>query len=234
MISVCMATYNGERYIAEQVESIMCQLSIDDELIVVDDQSSDRTIEILEGFNDVRIKISVNEINLGVVKTFENAIYKSSGEIIILADQDDVWLPDKVEFVKNILSISQEPLVITDAYIFTDKIVKIETFFEYRRSKSGFFANLMRNSFIGCCIAFKSNLKSEILPFPTAIPMHDQWIGLIAELNGGAIFSTGRYVAYRRHDKNVTNMTHSDILKMISKRVKLFITLLNYSIRRKF
>ncbi|MDP9764003.1 glycosyltransferase [Deinococcus enclensis] len=229
-----MATYNGERHIAEQIMSIMQQLDSDDEIVVIDDQSSDETLKILKSFNDSRIKISVNVENLGVVKTFERSIQKSLGEIVILADQDDVWLPGRVDFIKNILSSSEECLMVTDAYIFNDKNIELETFFEYRRSKPGFFANLIKNSFIGCCIAFKSSLKSEILPFPIGIPMHDQWIGLIAELNGGTIFSARRYTAYRRHSENVTSMTHGNFHAMILKRINLSIELLNYLSRRRF
>ena len=99
-ISVCLATYNGEKYIKEQLDSILPQLSANDEIIISDDNSTDDTINIIRSLNDERIKIYVNKTK-GIVKNFENALNNASGDIIFLSDQDDVWKNDKV---KKILS----------------------------------------------------------------------------------------------------------------------------------
>ena len=90
MISVCMATYNGEKYIQEQIDSILCQLSKDDELVISDDHSTDATCDIIKSYNDRRIKLFLNELAKGVTHNFENALLHSKGDIIFLADQDDV------------------------------------------------------------------------------------------------------------------------------------------------
>ena len=103
MVSVCIATYNGEKYLRQQIESILPQLSKEDEIVISDDCSTDRTVEILKVFKDERIKIFVNESNLGVVENFENAIKQSIGEYVFLSDQDDVWKPNKVETIKQLL-----------------------------------------------------------------------------------------------------------------------------------
>ena len=96
MISVCMATYNGETYIKEQIESIINQLSSSDELIISDDKSTDNTLKIINEFKDPRIKIYIHEKDHGFVKNFENALEKAKGDFIFLSDQDDIWLPNKV------------------------------------------------------------------------------------------------------------------------------------------
>ena len=97
MISVCIATYNGEKYIREQLDSILVQLGPDDEIVVCDDRSSDRTLELIEGYRDSRIHVHRNEKNLGHVRNFEKAISLSRGDYLFLSDQDDVWLPGRVQ-----------------------------------------------------------------------------------------------------------------------------------------
>ena len=102
MRSVCMATYNGEKYIREQLESIIPQLRDDDELVVSDDASTDSTLDIVRSYNDPRIKIFQNE-NHGVAHNFENALRHASGDILYFADQDDVWLPGKLDKMEKFL-----------------------------------------------------------------------------------------------------------------------------------
>ena len=97
MISVGLASYNGERYIREQVDSIIAQLDSIDELVISDDGSTDGTLDILASYNDPRIHVYHNEENHGVNGNFENALKHSQGDYIFLSDQDDVWLPGKVE-----------------------------------------------------------------------------------------------------------------------------------------
>ena len=95
-ISVCMAAYNGENYIEKQISSILCQLKPDDELVIVDDCSKDRTINVIKNFNDSRIKLLKNKFNYGVVATFERALSAAEGNIIFLSDQDDEWIDNKL------------------------------------------------------------------------------------------------------------------------------------------
>ena len=118
MVSVCIATYNGEKYLRQQIESILPQLSKEDEIVISDDCSTDRTVEILKVFNDERIKIFVNESNLGVVENFENAIKQSIGEYVFLSDQDDVWEPYKVESIISYFNVNKSiQVVFTDALL---------------------------------------------------------------------------------------------------------------------
>jgi glycosyltransferase involved in cell wall biosynthesis len=202
-ISVCMATYNGEKYIEEQLRSILLQLSDKDEVIVSDDSSTDNTILIIQQFNDRRIKLYPNQKFHNPALNFENALNKSSGDIIFLADQDDIW--DKAKVVKMMSYLSNYDLVISDCSIIDEYGNELhKSFFNIRGSKKGIIRNLYKNSYIGCCIAFRRRVFSKILPFPQGIYMHDWWIGMIAEFYGDVYFCPEKLVSYRRHQNNAS------------------------------
>ena len=103
MISVCIATYNGARYIGEQLASILKQLSAEDEVVVSDDGSTDGTLDIVRSFNDRRIRIVDGPRRHSPTLNFEWALRNAKGEYIFLADQDDVWLPDKLKAATDML-----------------------------------------------------------------------------------------------------------------------------------
>lgn len=103
MISVCMATYNGGQYLKAQIDSILNQLSVNDELVISDDHSTDNTCAIIKQYNDSRVKLVLNELTKGVTHNFENALLHSNGDIIFLADQDDIWLPTKIKELSQFL-----------------------------------------------------------------------------------------------------------------------------------
>jgi GT2 family glycosyltransferase len=209
MISVCIATYNGEKYLREQLNSILSQLSVDDEVIVSDDGSKDTTLELLKEYveKDPRIKL-FNGPGKGVIANFEFAITQSQGEFIFLADQDDVWLPAKVQ--TTLAFFHSHPtidLVISDLVIVDERLETIEpSYFEYRNVKLGFFQNIVKNKYIGAGMAFKSSLKTKILPIPDKVPMHDMWIGLIAAYKKKSALITEPLTLYRRHDTNASEI----------------------------
>lgn len=219
-ISVCMTTYNGSEYIEEQISSILLQLQSMDELILVDDQSIDNTLEIVENFNDSRIKIIPNKTNIGVVKSFEKAIQETSGDIIFLSDQDDIWLPNKVQEVIDCFSRENCLAVITDATLVNSHgEVFCESFFKFRESGSGIIKNYYKNTYIGCCMAISSKVKPYIIPFPKKTPMHDQWIGLVCNCIGKVIFLEKSLLLYRRHQNNLTGLSRSKWKIVIYKRL---------------
>lgn len=204
MISVCIATYNGEKYIKDQLLSILCQIDIYDEIIVSDDSSNDKTLDIIESLNDSRIKILKNNNYHSPIYNFENAIKHAKGDFIFLSDQDDVWLPDRIKLMKEYLD--NYCLVVSDCKIVDSNLnVMNESFFNLYNSGKGFWKNIIKNSYIGCCMAFKKELLIHILPFPLKIPMHDIWIGLLAELNGGVFFIDTPLLLYRRHGTNASS-----------------------------
>jgi glycosyltransferase involved in cell wall biosynthesis len=203
-----MATYNGALYIERQLQSILGQLQLNDEVIIVDDYSIDSTIELVAKIGDSRIRIYRNNINMGVQKSFEKAIGLASGGIIFLSDQDDVWHPEKVaKFSEIFTNLPEVSLVLSDARI-VDNVGKVvvESFFKRRGGfVSGIVANLVKNRYLGCVMAFRKNLLEQILPFPTSIPQHDMWIGLVNEVYGKAYFISTPLIDYRRHASNASS-----------------------------
>ena len=204
VISVCMATYNGEKYIYEQTQSILIQLSAGDELIVSDDGSRDNTISVLESFRDNRIKIFRNKGNKGPVGNFQNALENASGDYIFLADQDDVWFDNKIAVMISYLD--GYDVVNCDCKIVDNDLSTLkESFFAHHHSGAGFVKNFKRNTYMGNSMAFKKGLLPVILPFPPNIPNHDLWIGVVADLFYRPYFIPQILGLHRRHDSNASN-----------------------------
>lgn len=218
MISVCIATYNGENYIEKQISSILSQLSEEDEIIISDDGSTDKTLNILKRFNDSRIKIFLNSNPHGFVFNFENAIKNAKGNYIFLSDQDDIWTNNKIEVCLQYLQISD--LVVHNALLVNAQGEKSNIdFFSIRKPKLGYWKNLYKNSYIGCCMAFNSNLLKDILPFPKHILWHDMWIGLIAEKKSKTIFVPDILLYYRRHGENASPTSEKSSFSLVKKIV---------------
>lgn len=204
-VSVCLAAYKGEKFISAQIESILSQLSCDDELIVSDDAPNGETEEIVKEFSkaDDRV-IYIHGPRKGVVKNFENCMKTASGDVIFLSDQDDVWCEGKVQKVLDEIK-NGACLVLHDAKV-TDENLKVtdESYFSLHGSKKGYLRNIIKNSYMGCCMAFTKEIAEKALPFPENIPMHDQWIGLTAEKCGKVSFLDEGLILHRQHGNNVT------------------------------
>ena len=201
LISVCMTTYNGERYVAEQVRSILASPLVG-ELLVSDDGSTDRTLEILSGIDDSRLRL-LEGPRRGLVRNFESVLALARGEYIFLSDQDDVWLPGKVETLLGYLK--RADLVVSDCAVVDSQLTTLQpSFFAARGSGRGLWRNLLRNSYIGCCMAFRRELLAYALPFPAETPMHDWWLGLVAEMFGRTAFAPEPLTLYRRHGSNAS------------------------------
>jgi glycosyltransferase involved in cell wall biosynthesis len=200
-----MATYNGERYIAEQLTSILPQLDGRDELVVSDDSSTDATVAIIERFHDPRVKILPGNTFLNPIYNIENAIRQSDGEVIVLSDQDDVWLENKLDLVRRWFSSKGagiNTLVLDGSIIDEQGHVIEDSIFADLGSGRGILRNLYRNTYMGCCMAFSRQLLRVALPFPRHIPMHDSWLGLLSELYGTVEFVREKTILYRRHSLN--------------------------------
>lgn len=198
-----MATYNGAKYIKEQLETILCQLSEDDELIISDDSSTDATIEIIKTFKDQRIQLLENQKFKSPIYNFENTLKQANGEYIFLADQDDIWMPQKIQILKKYLN--NYDLVLSDAIVVDEnKKVIYESFYNLNFSQKGFVKNLFKNSYLGCTMAFNRKILDKSLPFPRNLPMHDWWIGLIGEVYGRTYFIDEKLINYRRHGNNAS------------------------------
>ena len=200
MISVCIATYNGARYIGEQLASILKQLSAEDEVVVSDDGSTDGTLDIVRSLNDRRIRIVDGPRRHSPTLNFEWALRNAKGDYVFLADQDDVWLEGKVR--RCVEELQKCDCVVSDARV-TDSCLNTtsESLFKLMHVRRGRLSNLLwRNGYTGCCMAFKREVLSKALPFPTDIPMHDIWIGNVAAFCGRLRFIDDRLLLFRRHD----------------------------------
>lgn len=220
MISVCMATYNGEKYLREQVDSILLQLGKEDELVVSDDGSKDSTISILQSYNDPRIKIFYNEGNHGVNGNFENTLRNASGDYIFLSDQDDVWLSGKVE--KCMDALSDCDCVIHDAIITDGNLNPTsKTIFQMVNARKGVLHNWIHNGYLGCAMAFRREILKSVLPIPNNMPMfHDIWIGTLAGLKYRVRFIDFKGIKFRRHDLTTSVTVHhkSPLFRIIKNR----------------
>lgn len=205
MISVCIATYNGERFIKEQLDSILQQLGTDDEIVISDDGSSDRTLEVIKSLGSPLIKVVVNNGEHGYTPNFENAIKHSKGDIIFLSDQDDIWMPDKVKTCMT--RLKDVDFVVSDAMLVDGEGKKIGTSFcALRGSKFGFLNNIIRFSYLGCCFAFRRNVLCKALPFPSnhTLCTHDNWLALVAMAFYKSSFISKPLIKYRRYDGNTS------------------------------
>lgn len=233
IVSVAMASYNGEKYIEEQIKTILINLKENDELIISDDSSTDKTLEIINSFSDTRIKL-INGPKQGLKKNFENAIKNCSGDYIFLTDQDDIWLDNKVDTILNEFEKNDYILIQHDAIVIDEnEEVIIESFSEHRKVKKGIIKNLIKNSYHGCCIAFRKELKDKILPIPENIYLHDQWIGMIAEYEGNTNFCNEKLIKYRRHSSNTSSFKHLPFNTMLRNRVEYIKAFMSYLKGRK-
>lgn len=228
MISVCIPTYNGNKYLKPQIDSVLSQLSKDDEIVVSDDGSSDNSIAILENYNDQRIKIFSNP-RKGVISNIENALQQSIGEYIFLCDQDDVWVENKVSIMMK--AMVESDLVISDCYV-TDQNLNIiyESFYKQNNSKTNKWLALLKNPYLGCCMAFNRKVLDTALPFPKKIPMHDSWLGNIAAFKFKIGFISDKLIYYRRHENNASTTsepTKNSVIKQMNYRMQIIAGLMS-------
>ncbi len=223
-VSVCMTVYNGEKYVRQQIESVLSELQLDDELLIYDDLSTDTTVKVIEEFGlDKRVKFRKNATKLGILKNFERVLQEAQGDYIFLCDQDDVWLPGKVKVCVN--ALKKHTLIVTDCIVVDQNLDVISpSFFELRHSGAGVLKNIWKNSYLGCCMAFRKELLDCSLPMPTKMPMHDMWLGLVAEANGSVLFINETLSLYRRHESSASptaGVSNFGVFKQIKVRLIL-------------
>lgn len=234
-ISVCIAAYNGYGYIANQIQTILPQLGPRDELIIVDDCSSDNTVDVIKSIKDPRLVLVKNSINLGHVRTFEKAIRMATKEIIVLSDQDDLWPLDRIKEIKTAFMASNASVVVGNLQEFTSstdnrmcfgRIMQLDP-----RQSFQLIANLAgivlgRRPYYGSAMAFTSKLKTILLPFPAYVESHDIYIAMAGIIHGG-IFHLGKVVTYRRiHCSNLTPLKRRKIAIVFKSRFRLIRSML--------
>ncbi|WP_256488166.1 glycosyltransferase [Deinococcus sp. HSC-46F16] len=217
-----MATYNGMKYLPAQITSILKQLASDDEVVIQDDGSSDGTVAYLMSLGDPRVLVEVNPGNRGVITTFERALKRARGEIVFLSDQDDVWLPGKVAHVLAEFSRPEVMAVVTDAEIIdaSEKVV-VPSYHQAYGGRAGVWKNFWRNSYLGCCLAFRREVLQPGLDIPKSVRTHDGWLGLVSNMVGEVVFLDKILLKYRRHGGNASQMHRFGWPDVIKRRLAL-------------
>ena len=246
MISVCIATHNGEKYIKKQLESILSQLSFSDEIVISDDGSTDQTIKLIQSFEDKRIKVLTYKQHFDYSKfylssyyyataNFYNALKYAQGEIIFLADQDDIWVENRVSVFMEALKRAD---FVTSNFSIINEVDELidESYYNENPYNNLNFIKILKNlPFRGCCSAIKRDVLQAALPFPEKLFLHDCWIGLNACFNNFKIeFIETPLLLYRRHSNNVSDLNSpNNLLFKISYRLKLvWYVLVNRLIKR--
>ncbi len=205
LVSVAMATYNGEKYLVEQLDSILTQTHPIYEIIIVDDGSSDKTLDILNLYQNKfsNIKVYPNSENLGVVKSFERAIMLTSGDYIALSDQDDVWSNDKI--AKLVDALGDNLLIHSDILVVDEALQPLQKYqFTHKRLTRGLYVDyLLFNDVTGCTLLMKRELLDLGLPIPNGVYMHDHYLALIAAFYKRITYLDVQLVKYRQHSSNV-------------------------------
>lgn len=219
-----MATYNGERFVEVQLRSILEQLGRDDEIVIIDDASADRTRERIAALSDARIRLHANDRNEGVLRSFERALRMTTGDFVFLADQDDVWLPGKRARLSEALeSEAAIAMALSDAQVIdADGSVVAPSFMALRGGfRAGLAPTLIKNRYLGCAMAFKRQLLDVALPIPPDVPMHDMWLGAVSALVGRTVYVDRPLMQYRRHSANVSPSRRADLAQMLWWRWRL-------------
>ncbi len=232
-VSVAMTTYNGARYLKEQIDSILACLADEDELVISDDGSRDETRAIIASYEDPRI-VLVDGPCAGIVRNFENALMHCRGDYIFLSDQDDIWCENKVSTV--LPRLTTHMLVCHNAEIFEQESGNIiGTTQEQFGTHATVLKTVVKNSFIGCCMAFRRELLALALPFPPEemIHIHDWWLGLMAIKYGSVYFMPEKLIRYRIHGSNTLGLNKTGLGFKIKKRVGILRALRKYGKRKK-
>jgi glycosyltransferase involved in cell wall biosynthesis len=210
LISIAITTYNGEKFLQKQLDSIFQQTIKNIEVVVCDDRSTDGTVAILENYKKKHgLRYFINDKNLGFFKNFERVLGFCEGTLIALSDQDDIWLPKKLERLKK--SIGNFSLVYSDVSFIDDNdhmVAESATTFAGLLPLSGKpFRILAFNNFvIGCTVMITRDLLRIAMPFPDGAYAHDYWLAVVACKRNGIYYCNERLVQYRLHSGNTIGM----------------------------
>jgi glycosyltransferase involved in cell wall biosynthesis len=233
-ISACMAAYNGGVFVEAQLHSILSQLKLEDEVVIVDDGSTDDTLQRLMGIGDVRVRLLKHERNQGVVATFEDALRSATGNLLFLCDDDDLWAPTKTRRFQDVFESRPDVGVVLSRVRMIDE--KNHPMPDSRinrggRFSPGFWRNLYINHYQGSAMAIRASLLGRVLPFPARKSfLHDAWIGTRNDLLGGKVaYLDEDLLFYRRHGNNASRT--KSLLRQIHTRVELLLAHVLYAFR---
>jgi glycosyltransferase involved in cell wall biosynthesis len=229
-----MAVYNGRRFLLEQVESVLAQLEPGDELVVVDDGSTDDSVALLAALDSPYIRLFSNPSNLGVIGAFQRGMRLARHSIIFLCDQDDIWLPGKrAAYVAEFARDPRVWIVISDAQMIDENGALVSE--SYMTVRGGFnptvLGTLWRNRYLGCAMAVRRPLLEVALPIPGNVPMHDMWLGALGRFFGRTVYLPTPYMQHRRHGRNASPWGSNSWLQIFYWRVVLTTALLQRGLR---
>lgn len=222
-ISVCLASYNGAAHIREQVDSILADLGPDDQVVVVDDASQDETVALLEGLGDPRVRVVRSGRNRGHVKAFERAIGEATGEIIMLSDQDDVWPAGRTATLATALATAD--VAAGNYAVLGDErrgpMPPLTPVMDGHGLRN--IAGLMvgRRQYWGSCMAFRSDLRPVLLPFPRMVEAHDHWLAVVGNVSGRTAHAVDTVTLRRLHEGNLSPVRRRRMGKVVQTRVRL-------------
>ena len=235
-VSVAMATYNGSAHVMEQLRSILDQLGPRDEVVVVDDASTDDTRAVLASVDDPRVRVVASPVNRGYVRTFEAALVASRGEVVLLSDQDDVWLPGRRDAM--VAALRDHQVVATNLTTldgpdalqgpFGQADWKLGPHDDGRRAANllGIVAGL--KPYYGCAMGVRRDALATVLPFPAhLVESHDLWLAMYGNLTGTIAHLDRRTLARRLHDHNATPARPRGPRAVLVSRVRLVRALLD-------
>jgi GT2 family glycosyltransferase len=210
MRSIVLASFQGERFIGDQLDSILPQLAPEDEVVVSDDLSTDRTIDVIARRDDARIRVLANDTRVGYVANFQRAINGCRGDTVFFCDQDDVWLPNKIEMLDT--ALRNRGCAASDAIVVDDRLETLyPSYFKWRGTRR--FSPLsiyLKPPIIGATVACRRDYLETLLPFPAAVP-HDFWLTFNAACDNALVVLSMPLILYRRH-------THAHSVSATSRR----------------
>lgn len=226
-VSVCMATYNGAKYVREQLESILDELHPDDEVVIVDDASSDNTLSVIEAIDDPRITVYPNPENLGYVRSFERAMMLATGDVLMLSDQDDIWIPGRRDAL--VAAVAKRPIAASNLVLSTTGepllspvtgrpwALRAATSSQRARNELRILAG--DAPYFGCTMAIHRTALPLVLPFPPALKeSHDLWIATVGNVAGALIHVDQPTLRRRIHDDNASSPRPRGVLAALGSR----------------
>lgn len=238
-VSVCMATYNGLPFVLDQVRSILRELDLDDELVIVDDCSNDGTVQAILSLDDSRIVLLQNEINLGVVRSFSKSLETAKGEYIFLSDQDDIWKAGRLALMKEAMDLGGYNLV-TSNFEWIDENDNY-TFIKYdgvsEKNSSNYLGNIFeiflgKTNYFGCAMLLNRALVNLIVPIPFFVESHDLWIAKSGNLTRSNFHMDSKTFLKRKHTRNASSViSHRSIFKKLFSRIIFILSIIFISQR---
>ena len=241
-VSVAMATYNGAGFVAEQVDSILAQLGPDDELVVVDDASTDDTVGVLRSLADDRVRLVESPVNRGYVATFEQALLGCRHDLLLLADQDDVWPEGRVDalvagleradVVAGNVALLGSGRPLTSPFGAEGWVLRADDSTRHARNVGGVLAGM--RPYYGCAMGMRRAALETALPFPSfLVESHDLWLALVGNLRRSTVHVDDVVVLRRVHDSNETPDRPRGVVPALRSRLMLLRSVVEISRRQR-